>query len=74
MCLSSSVILNMCCSHRVSQGQWAPRGTMAPQGCKDSQDYRAAKETRANGEFLDQLDQKEMWYGSWLGSSALGRH
>lgn len=47
---------------------------MAPQGCKDSQDYRAAKETRANGEFLDQLDQKEMWYGSWLGSSALGRH
>lgn len=47
--------------HGVSRGQWAPRGTMAPQGCKDSQDYRAAKETRANGELLDQLDQKEMW-------------
>lgn len=34
---------------------------MVPQGCKDSQDYRAAKETRANGEFLDQLGRKEMW-------------
>lgn len=47
--------------HGVSQGKWAPRGTMGPQGCKDSQDYRAAKETRVNGELLDQLDQKEMW-------------
>lgn len=45
----------------VSLGQWAPRGTMAPQGCKDSQDYRVAKETRAKGGFLDLLDQKEMW-------------
>lgn len=45
----------------VSQGKWAPRGTMGPQGCKDSQDYRASKETRVNGELLDQLDQKEMW-------------
>lgn len=34
---------------------------MGPQGCKASQDYRAAKETRANGELLGRLDQKEMW-------------
>lgn len=30
----------------VSQGQWAPRATRGPQGCKDSQDCRAAKVTR----------------------------
>lgn len=47
--------------HGVSQGRWESRGTMVPQDCKDSQDYRAAKETRVNGGFLDQLDQKEMW-------------
>lgn len=34
---------------------------MGPRGCKDSLDYRAAKETRVNGELLGQLDQKEMW-------------
>lgn len=47
--------------HGVSQGQWAPRGTMGLQGCKASQDYRAAKETKVNGELLGRLDQKEMW-------------
>lgn len=31
------------------------------QGCKASQDYRAAKETKGNGELLGRLDQKEMW-------------
>lgn len=56
-----TVTLNLCCPHRVSRGQWAPRGTMGLQGCKASQDYRAAKETKGNGELLGQLDQKEMW-------------
>lgn len=60
-CLILTVTLNLCCSHRVSQGQWAPRGTMGLQGCKASQDYRAAKETKVNGELLGRLDQKEMW-------------
>lgn len=45
----------------VSQGQWAPRGTMGLQGCKASQVYRVAKETKVNGELLGRLDQKEMW-------------
>lgn len=47
--------------HGASRGQWAPRGTLGPQGCKAFRDYRAAKETRANEELLGQPDQKEMW-------------
>lgn len=35
----------------VSPGMWAPRDTLGPQGCKDSQDCRAAKVTRVKEAF-----------------------
>lgn len=45
----------------VSRGQWAPRDTPGPQGCKDSQDCRAAKVTKVKGALLGSQDQKETW-------------
>lgn len=45
----------------VSPGQWGPRGTPGHLGYKDSQDCRAGKEIKANGDLLDQQDQKETW-------------
>lgn len=45
----------------VSQGQWAPRDTPGPQGCKDSQDCRAAKVTRVKEVLPGSQDQKATW-------------
>nr|XP_031530754.1 uncharacterized protein LOC116279101 [Vicugna pacos] len=44
-----------------SQGQWAPRDTTGPLACKDSQDCRAAKVTRAKGGLPASQDQRETW-------------
>ena len=55
-------MIKLCCFCRASQGQWAPRGTPGPQACRDSQDCRAAKVTRARGGHRGSQDQKEMWY------------
>lgn len=45
----------------VSPGTWAPRGTLGPRDCKDSQDCRAAKVTRVNEALPGPSDQREKW-------------
>lgn len=45
----------------VSQGQWVPRASAGHQDYKDSQDYKAAKVTKASGALPGRQDPKETW-------------
>ena len=64
--------LTECCSHRASQGRWAPRGTPGPPGYRGSQDCKAARVTRVKEEPPGSQARRETWCVWDCGRFSLG--